>query len=48
MKYTPYHLIYKLHLLMPTTYFQLAFSGEHKDENTTHENLDSIMNIKSC
>jgi hypothetical protein len=28
--YTPYYLIYGLHLLMPTKYVLLAIGGDHK------------------
>jgi len=33
--YTPYYLVYGLHLLMPTKYVLLAISGDHRDVEPT-------------
>jgi hypothetical protein len=31
--YTPYQLVYGLHIFMPTKHVLLAFSADHKDTN---------------
>jgi len=30
-RYTPYHFVYGLHLLMPTKYVLLAINGDHRN-----------------
>jgi hypothetical protein len=44
--YTPYHIIYGLHPLMPIKYVILAISGDHKDVTPTRVLTTKIIELE--
>jgi len=44
--YTPYQLVYGLHLFMPTKYVVLTFSGDHKYANIVKVFINQLIRLK--